>query len=779
MRPSAVGEARLARWFHCADPVTRWRFRARVSLVAFAVFLLVPLASSLDAQSVERRTGTVQAADSRLPLSGALVGSGGFFSYVDSSGRFSVRVMSDTALVTFQRLGYRTLAVAANVLPSIVALVPQPTMLDVIAVSGASANDLGEGSALATSLVRRAEVATRGGSSLAERMEGVEGVSLQRMGEWGSRALLRGLGGERVTVMVDGARVNRACTFGMDQGLSTVDPATVERVEVLSGPGSTLYGSGNIGGVINVVTRRPSSADGWHGELRAGGASAVPGASLGASVALRRSRFDATATIDASDYSDYRTPDGRVAGSAYRDGTAAFTLGVAPTPGQRLALSSTLYEGRDIGWPAMVGAMIPSEKRNSLALDYGWQVGHRLVDALSARTFIQRLDHHMTIDMTMPMTSSMGMPMSMRSQTDARSHSITSGARMQARLIPTARSRVDVGADLTLWDAEATRWNETQRMTSTGGASGTPSTLVLRTWPGVRVSDLGLFSQGELAITDRFSTTAGLRVDRAGRRADAQASVSDWITTGNVGTRMTLGGGFDARASLGWGYRIADPTELYGLALRPDGFLYRGTPTLLPETNRNVEATLSYRARDGWGGAGASVTVFRNDLTNLIAPRLAIGDSVNGRPIREYANVSEARLQGVSASTEMGLSRRLKARSTLTYVHGENQVTHSPLATTPPIEGSLAFRLTPGARERWIELEGRAAGRQDRIALDAGEQVASGYGVLNLRGAFSVTTVQATVGIDNVLNHRYRAHVDPLRLLRPGRNVFVRLTRPL
>lgn len=769
MRRSTLGGTRLA----------RWRYRATLSAVVLVLAPIVPPCSSLDAQAVERRTGTVQSADSRLPLVGVLVGSGGFFSYADSSGRFSVRVMSDTALVTFQRLGYRTLVIAANVVPPIVQLVPQPTMLDVIAVSGATANDLGEGSALATSLVRRAEVATRGGSSLAERMEGVEGVSIQRMGEWGSRALLRGLGGERVTVMVDGARVNRACTFGMDQGLSTVDPATVERVEVLSGPGSTLYGSGNIGGVINVVTRRPASTDGWRGELRVGGASAIPGASLGASAAMRRSRFDATAAIDASNYSDYRTPDGRVDGSSYRDGTAAVTLGLTPTPGQRLALSSTLYEGRDIGWPAMAGAMIPSEKRNAVALDYGWQVGHRLLDALSARTFIQRLDHHMTIDMTMPMSSSSGMPMSMRSQTDARSHSITSGARMQARLIPTPRSRVDVGTDLTLWDAEATRWNETQRVNSSGGAAGAPSTLVLRTWPGVRVSDLGLFSQGELAMTDRFSTTAGLRVDRAGRQADAQASVSDWITTGNMGARMVLGGGFDARASLGWGYRIADPTELYGLALRPDGFLYRGTPTLLPETNRNVEATLSYRARARWGGAAASVTVFRNELTNLIAPRLAIGDSVNGRPVREYANVSEARLHGVSASTEMGLSRHIQARGTLTYVHGENQVTQSPLATTPPIEGSLAFRLTPGTSNRWLELEGRAAGRQDRIALEAGERVAPGYGVLNLRGAFSVATVQATVGVDNVLNHRYRAHVDPLLLLRPGRNVFVRLTRPL
>lgn len=769
----------MQQWCFRGLAPARGGVRPQILAVILALALSPSLAASpaLGAQQSDRRAGTVQAADSRLPLAGVLVGSGGFHTYSDSAGRFSVRVSSDTALVTFQRLGYRTHAAAAGALPAAVMLSPRPTMLDVIAVAAASPNDLGEGSSLGTSLVRRAEVGERGGSSLAERLEGVEGVALQRMGEWGSRALLRGLGGERVTVMVDGARVNRACTFGMDQGLSTVDPSTVDRVEVLSGPGSTLYGSGNIGGVINVVTRRPSIEDGWSGEFRAGGSSAVPGGSLGTSLSLRRARVDAALSVDVADYSDYRSPAGRVNGSAYRDGTAAFTLGMAPTPAQRLALAASLYEGRDIGWPAMAGAAIPSEGRHAYSLDYGWQAGRRLVDAVSARAYVQRLDHHMTIDMTMPMTMPNGMPASMRSQTDAKSHSITSGARAQLRLVPSTKSRVDVGVDVTQWDAEATRWNESQRLTSSGATMGTPTAIVLRTWPGVRVVDAGLFSQGEVTLTRALSASAGVRVDRASRQADGEASSRDWITTGNVGGRVDLGGGFDARASLGWGYRIADPTELYGIALRPDGFVYRGTPTLAPETNRNLEATLTYRAPVLLNGLSASVTAFRNDLQDLIAPRLAAGDSVSGKPVREYANVSEARLQGVTASTDLGLGARLRMRGAMTWVRGENLVTTTPLAATPPLEGSLALRFTPGASRRWVEVEGRAAGRQERVALEAGERVAPGYGVLNLRGGFSVASVGVVAGVENLLDHAYRAHVDPQLLLRPGRNVYVRLTR--
>jgi outer membrane receptor protein involved in Fe transport len=172
------------------------------------------------------------------------------------------------------------------------------------------------------------------------------------------------------------------------------------------------------------------------------------------------------------------------------------------------------------------------------------------------------------------------------------------------------------------------------------------------------------------------------------------------------------------------------------------------------------------------------VTLFHNHLSNLIAPRLATGDSVSGRPVREYANVSRARLTGASATVGAGLTRALALRGGMTYTRGANLQSGTPLALTPPLEGQLALRLTsPWMRSRWVEVEGRAAGRQERIALDAGEKVAPGYGVLNARGSISVGGISLLMGVDNILDRAYRAHVDPILLLRPGRNVYVRLTR--
>lgn len=543
---------------------------------------------------------------------------------------------------------------------------------------------------------------------------------------------------------------------------------------MLSGPGSTLYGSGNVGGVINVVTRRSDLPDGWSGEARVGGASATPGGTTGATLAYKRKRGDVLLSLDGADFGDYRSAGStEVAGSGYRDGTANLTVGLMPSVAQRVTMQAQAYEGRDIGWPAMSGATIPRESRYTLSADYGVQVGGRLVDAVTARAYVQRLEHHMVIDMTMPMTMPNGMAGTMQSVTDARSHSATSGGRALVRLVPGTNVRVDAGLDATQWAAEATRWVETQRLTPT---PGTPSATTLRTWPAVRVLDAGSFVQGEWMATDALTLSAGGRVDLIDRRADGEANSSSWVGTGNLGMRAQLPRGFVARGTVGRGYRVADPTELYGLALRPDGYIYRGTPTLSPETNLNVEGSLGWSRVMPAGGLDVSLTAFRNELHDLIAPQLAAGDTVSGRPVREYVNVSSARLSGVTAQVHVDLTDVLALRGSVSGTRGEDLSTGDPLAAVPPLEGSVALRLTVPVG-RWVEAEWQGADTQDHFSMRAGEMRSPGYGILHLRAGATIARLGVNAGVENVLDRAYRAHVDPMLLLRPGRNVYLRLTR--
>lgn len=729
--------------------------------VAFVVLLILQLLPSHVAAQEVPVTGHVLDRVSHLPVGDVAVTVGQVQVMTDRDGHFVLPAAPAGAEVVFQRLGYvaRTVQIDGGS-PLEVLLDPEPVMLSALAVEARQGALLAAGTALAVGQVDRDELTATGGSTVAEGLDGLEGVSMQYTGSWGSRAVLRGLSGERLAVLVDGNRVSRACTFGMDQGLSTIDPATVERVEVLTGPGSALFGSGNLGGVINVVTRR-TSGEGFGGEVRMRGSSGVPGGGLGLSLGTDVGSVRLEGSVDGASFGDYRDALGQVDGSSYRQVTADLRADWAPDESQLLSVKGQYYAGRDIGWPMRGGAEIPEESRKSIAADWSLQRGGTL-DGVSARAFFQRLDHHMV--MSMVMTGMGGMPMT--SLTDAVSFSETAGARSQLRFRPGQGIYADVGVEANHLLAEGTRWTERQM------GMNPPSELSFRSWPGVRILDVAAFAQGEWAVLPRLTVSAGARMDRVSRTAAQEASTVEWIPTGNAGLRMDLTSSLHLRTSVGTGYRTPDPLELYGLALRPDGFVYRGSADLETERSLNVEATVALeRPR-----FGASVTAFNNRLSDLVVPALA-GDSVAGRPVREYRSLGESTLQGVSGSLDLRPGWDLALSATASWTRGEDPETGNALPMIPPLEGSVSVRRDFGGALRWAEVEWTGADRQERVYEPAGEIPTAGWAVTNLRTGFSLAGSQLVVGVENVFDHLYRGHLDPMTLYRPGRNAFVRITR--
>jgi iron complex outermembrane receptor protein len=107
---------------------------------------------------------------------------------------------------------------------------------------------------LADDELRRKQVATLG-----ETLNHELGMSSTSFGAGASRPLIRGLGGERVRVLENGIGAMDASSLSDDHAVS-VDPLVARQLEVLKGPATLLYGSGAIGGVVNVVTDRIPTA---------------------------------------------------------------------------------------------------------------------------------------------------------------------------------------------------------------------------------------------------------------------------------------------------------------------------------------------------------------------------------------------------------------------------------------------------------------------------------------------------------------------------------------
>jgi len=92
-----------------------------------------------------------------------------------------------------------------------------------------------------------------------EALAAAEGVWLQKTNHGGGSPFVRGLTGNQVLILLDGIPLNNATyRYGPNQYLATIDPASVEHIEVARGLGSVLYGSDALGGVINVVSKGPA-----------------------------------------------------------------------------------------------------------------------------------------------------------------------------------------------------------------------------------------------------------------------------------------------------------------------------------------------------------------------------------------------------------------------------------------------------------------------------------------------------------------------------------------
>ena len=106
-----------------------------------------------------------------------------------------------------------------------------------------------------TTVVAGAELAQRLQPTLGETLSGLPGVDSTYFGPGASRPIIRGLGGDRIRVLTGGVGTIDASVISPDHAVS-LDPLLIDRVEIVRGPASLLYGGGAIGGVVNIIDGR-------------------------------------------------------------------------------------------------------------------------------------------------------------------------------------------------------------------------------------------------------------------------------------------------------------------------------------------------------------------------------------------------------------------------------------------------------------------------------------------------------------------------------------------
>lgn len=520
-----------------------------------------------------------------------------------------------------------------------------------------------------------------GVASVEDALRQQAGLQLARNGGPGQSAgyFLRGSASSGTVVLVDGVRVGSATLGQFD--FSSLSLSQVERIEVVRGPASSLYGADAVGGVIQIITRRGRAGPPrWTGSLALGGYRSADG-DLGVSgghgpvdyalsVAHERSRGLSVVRPGGTQQAS-ENPDR----DGFRRTVGTFNLGYSPASGHRLGLLASQsrldakYDAAEYPPPDFVADASPDFHNRLdttvLALDYagrlreGWQTQLKLSES--------------------------------RDESD-------SGGRTVAHYQTTRRQ---LG------------WQNTLHL-----AAGQQLLLALEHLS--EEAETSSYTQAHdrtnKALVAGYGGRFGpLAVQASLRRDDNSAYGHN--TTGNLGGNLALGGHWTVRVLAGTSFRAPTFNDLY--------FPGYGVSTLRPERGRSAELGMGWQA----GEHDASLSVYRNKVRDLIGyDPDSTGTTCPPGHFGCAANTSRATLQG---ATLAGSTRwqGWQLRASLDLLDATDDETGQRLNRRAARQGSVSVDRDTGVWRAGATLTSVGSRPDGTVRL-------GGYTVLDLRAGW-------------------------------------------
>ncbi len=296
----------------------------RVALLAS----IVAAGTMLQAQSTGSLEGTVRLEANGDPLHNAtvMIVELGRVAETDSDGRYffegvpagAYSIISYTAALTSDT---RLVEIAAGQSRSVDFSLRLSPLQHEITVTAKGRQETAFEAVQSVISVNPYQIAQRQATSIGEVLEGEIGVAKRSFGPGSTRPIIRGFDGDRVLVMQDGIRTGSLASQSGDHG-EPIDPSNQERLEVLKGPATLLYGSNAVGGVVNAITGHheihAQPHQGTRGRISsvAGSANEHFGGSFNVEHGIENWLFWIGGGGQRTD--DYSTPEGDVENSASR-----------------------------------------------------------------------------------------------------------------------------------------------------------------------------------------------------------------------------------------------------------------------------------------------------------------------------------------------------------------------------------------------------------------------------------------------------------------------------
>lgn len=635
------------------------------------------------------------------------------------------------------------------------------------------------------SAIDAGRIAQQNAISTPEILDTIPGVLVQRTNLGGGSFVIRGRNGNQNLIMIDGIPINDAgWRFGNVQYLNYIDPGVIDRVEVIRGPASTLYGSGALGGALNIMTKNRGNFVqdrlGWDGMITHNFSTAVQGNYGRVEMGGQLQNF------------------GVYAGGSYQSLNNVFS-------GQGVS-----YPERAVGYDQLAGDIrldwqlnshwsatfvyqhffqndVPRTDRFPLAAvdptrfenrptyadqerDFGYfRLNYENCEGLingMQLTFALQRRHEIERELRLAERVA-GNLVNMRTRLRLADEEINyGGVDWRGRTDFSQYHHLTYGASFWLHVADASRWQ--QQSAAVGGpVEGLPATMITPTIPSNgRYDEFGVFIMDTIEVTERWNVNFGGRYSNINARGTARllsanpppvdfnVSFQDW--TGEVGTVYKLSKNLNWFGNISEGFRAPNLEDL-GANERATGIgADNGNTALQPERSTNFETGLKYR-NELFAFSGAW---YHTNLESMIVRTLAPNGTVTRGNTRGY-------IEGVEIEGALLLTENLSLFGIGSKTLGSDEIRNEPLRVPPAqfIGGVRWNFCSPGGRAIFVETFTELTGKQGRIGEFDRRDIrvplggTPGWQTLNIRTGIDFKRFgQMTLGVYNIFDQNYRVH---------------------
>ncbi len=657
-------------------------------------------------------------------------------------------------------------------------------MLDAVVVTASRFDEPLADAPNTVSIITSEEIIEKGFRTLPESFAETPGVLGQKTANGHGSPFIRGFTGFRNLLMVDGIRLNNSVfREGPNQYWNTVDAFSLERIELVKGQGSVLWGSDAIGGTVNALTKSADVSGHADGELFAGASTHYRWSSAEASHSGRVEaeigegrRYGLFLGYTARHFGDVRAAGvGRQPATGYDEWALDAKFDYFFSPDVKLTLAYQQVQQDDIqrahktihgiSWR---GTTIGSERRR--VLDQHRRLAYGQLEANNLDGIIDRAK----------------ISLSWHNQEEERTRVRGDGRRdVQGFDVDTLGAWTQFESDTPIgvltygasyyrdWvDSFSNKYTPRGSLASRGiqGPVGDDATYDL----------FGLFVEDRIDVTDSLDVLVGGRFTHAatdigsvedpatGSKISIDEDWNDFSASGKMLYRPAAFDGVEIYGGVAQGFRAPNLSDLSRLDSARSSEIETPAPGLEPEQFLNYEIGLRLTGEKIRGG----LAYYYTDIDDMIV-RAPTGRVIDGEFEVTKRNAGDGFVQGIELDGEIDIAPRWTVFGALTWMEGEAdtfptsspKTKREPISRIMPVTGVLGLRWD-ATDNVWLEVVGRAAERADNLnTRDRSDtqrippEGTPGYVTLGLRGGWAVNEqLILNAAVENVTDEEYRIH---------------------